>query len=142
MCSYDTILQLPHHVSTRRHGMSRHDRAAQFAPFAALVGHEDAIRETARLTQDKAELDEDRKAALDHTLQELLRDIRQQPNVIIQYFIPDKRKDGGEYATVSGYLQKIDVFSHLLILTDGTTIPVEQIMELQRDTVPWSDTLE
>jgi len=131
MNTYDTIIDLPHHVSVRRQHMSRHDRAAQFAPFAALTGHDAAIRETARLTDCQVELDEHRKAMLNRILQNLLAHIHQQPEVTITYFIPDEKKDGGRYAVVSGHIQKIDVYAHTLHLTDGCTVPVDSIRDLQ-----------
>ena len=139
MHPYDAILQLPHHVSPRRHGMSRRDRAAQFAPFAALTGHDAAIRETARLTDTKIELDEDRKIAINRKLQQLLANIRSQPEVTITFFLSDSKKDGGSYAVVSSRIQKIDAFSHQLLLTNGIAIPIEQIYNLQQETIWPSD---
>ena len=132
MHPYDAIIALPHHVSVRRHGMSRHDRAAQFAPFAALTGHDAAIRETARLTDGRIELDEDRKAVLNRTLQLLLNRIALQPEITVTYFLPDSKKDGGSYTVVSGNLKKIDDFTHSLILTNGLSIPMEQIVRLDQ----------
>ena len=133
MHPYDAIIQLPHHISSRRQSMSRRDRAAQFAPFAALTGHDAAIRETARLTDSKIELDEDRKIAINRKLQALLANLRSQPEITVTYFLPDNKKDGGSYAVVSGCIQKIDVFTHQLLLTNGTVIPIEQIFDLQQD---------
>ena len=132
MHPYDAIIALPHHVSVRRHGMSRHDRAAQFAPFAALTGHDAAIQETARLTDGKIELDEERKAVLNRTLQFLMDHIALQPEITVTYFLPDSKKDGGSYTVVSGNFKKIDVFAHSLILTNGTAIPMEQILRLEQ----------
>ena len=132
MCVYDSIIELPHHMSAKRQHMSRHDRAAQFAPFAALTGHDAAIRETARLTDCQIELDESKKDSLNHILQHLLAHIHQQPEVTITYFIPDEKKDGGSYAVVSGRVQKIDVYLHTLHLTDGCVISVESILDLQQ----------
>ena len=131
MHPYDSILTLPHHVSTRRHGMSRRDRAAQFAPFAALSGHDAALQETARLTEFPAELDEHRKADLNLQLHQLLQLAHRSPPITVTYFLPDSRKDGGRYAAVSGLLKKIDPFSGSLCLMDGTTIPIERIYALE-----------
>lgn len=133
MHPYESIIQLPHHISLRRHSMSRRDRAAQFAPFAALTGHDAAIRETARLTDSRIQLDEDKKIAINRKLQWLLSNIHRQPEVTITFFLPDSKKDGGSYAVVSGCIQKIDAFAHQLLLTNGTAIPMEQIYDLQQE---------
>ena len=138
MCIYDSIIELPHHVSVRRQPMSRHDRAAQFAPFAALTGHDAAIRETARLTDGQIELDESSKETLNRILLNLLAHIHTHPEVTVTYFIPDRKKDGGKYAVVSGRVQKIDAYAHTLHLTDGCTIPVDNIRDLQQAADPFS----
>ena len=93
--SYEDILHLPHHVSPTRPQMPMEDRAAQFSPFAALVGYDDAIDETARQTEAQITLTEDRKAELDQTMQQLLRQLDRQPTVRLRYFVPDERKAGG-----------------------------------------------
>lgn len=128
---YDDILYLPHPVSKKHSQMSLADRAAQFSPFAALTGHEDAIRETARLTDERIELDENRKRILNEKLLLILELISHRPVVSITYFQPDKKKEGGAYITVSGNLKKLDEYHRLLELTDGVQIPIDEIYELE-----------
>ena len=131
MGKYDDIINLPHHVSSTRPHMPMGDRAAQFQPFRALTGYEDAVRETARLTDEKIELTEDEKALLDTRLQRLADKIAGQPQVSVTYFQPDKRKSGGAYVTVTGQLKKIDDLEGALILTDGKRIVIEDILEIR-----------
>ena len=107
MGRYDDIIDLPHHVSTTHHRMSMLERAAQFQPFRALTGYEDAVRETARLTDDRVELTEDEKALLDGKLQRLADNLASHPLVTVTYFQPDKKKAGGEYVTTTGQLKKL-----------------------------------
>ena len=128
---YDDILFLPHPVSTERRHMSNLERAAQFAPFAALTGYERAVRETDRLTETKAELDESEKAAIDTRLRMLLDLPGQQPEITITYFVPDKRKSGGSYVEATGYVKRIDLVEKIILLTDGTRIPIEDIFSLE-----------
>lgn len=128
---YDDIIHLPHHVSATRPHMSISERAAQFMPFRALTGYEDAVRETARLTDRKIELTEDEKAFLDLRLQELADELASQPQVSLTYFLPDKKKAGGAYVTVTGRLKKIDEMEGVLVLTGGERIPIEDILEIQ-----------
>lgn len=130
---YSDMLHLPHHSSPNRPRMSRLNRAAQFAPFDALSGYGAAIRETARTTEQRAELDDSAKHRLNCRLQQLLRLLPQQPEVTITWFCPDSRKSGGSYQTVSGRLEKIDGFQGTLLLTDGTQIPVEQLRAIDSD---------
>lgn len=129
--SYEDILHLSHHVSPTRPQMPMEDRAAQFSPFAALVGYDDAIDETARQTEAQITLTEDRKAELDQTMQQLLRQLDQQPMVRLRYFAPDTRKAGGAYLRVSGRVKKIDSFARTLFFTDGVQIPLDSIVELE-----------
>ena len=126
---YDDMLHLPHHVSTTRPPMSRLNRAAQFAPFDALNGYSAAIQETARQTQDKAELDDSAKLRLNRKLQQLLR-MPGHPEITVLWFQPDCRKSGGTYRTSTGQLRKIDPFRRVLLLEDGTVIPIEDIRRL------------
>ena len=131
MGRYDDIINLPHHVSAVRPHMPMQDRAAQFQPFRALTGYEDAVRETARLTEEKPQLTEDEKAILDARLQKLADEIAGQPRVTLTYFQPDKRKAGGAYVTASGQLKKIDDLAGVLILTGGERIVIEDIMDIR-----------
>ena len=131
MGKYDDIINLPHHVSATHPHMPMLDRAAQFMPFRALIGYEDAVRETARLTEEKPELTEDEKALLDVRLQRLAEEIADQPGVTLTYFQPDQKKAGGAYVCVTGRLKKIDDAAGVLILTGGEHILIEDILDVQ-----------
>ena len=131
MGKYDDIINLPHHVSATRPHMPIIDRAAQFMPFRALSGYEDAVQETARLTDEKIELTEDEKALLDARLQRLADEISSQPKVTLTYFQPDKKKAGGAYVTVTSQLKKIDDLVGTLILMDGKRVLIEDILTIQ-----------
>ena len=120
---YADIIDLPHHVSKVHPRMSLHDRAAQFSPFAALVGYEDVIDETARTTVPKRELDETEKAELDRRIAILAAHLREKPAVTIEYFVPDALKSGGAYEFKSGSIIRISPVRKNLTLADGTTIP-------------------
>ena len=130
---YDDILDLPHHVSQTHPHMPLSDRAAQFSPFAALTGYDAAIRETARLTDEKIELDEGTKAVLNEKLQLLQEHLKEQPVAAITYFKPDERKAGGAYVTVSGSIKKIDTYEGMIILADGTKVTVNDIIEMESE---------
>lgn len=127
---YDDIIHLPHHVSGRHPQMPLSSRAAQFSPFAALTGHEAAIRETARLTESFAEPDEDRKALLDWQLLRIRENLDQAPECEITYFQPDEKKGGGTYLTVSGKIKKIDGYGRQILFADGTALPIERISSI------------
>ena len=131
MGEYDDIIGLPHHVSSTRPHMPMLDRAAQFQPFRALTGYEDAVQETARYTDEKVELTEDEKALLDMELQRLSDDIASRPQVTLTYFRSDKRKAGGAYVTTTGRLKKIDDIEGALILASGERIVIEDILDIQ-----------
>lgn len=133
---YDDILHLSRPVSQFHPPMPRADRAAQFSPFAALTGYEDAVRETARLTQGRLELTDEEKASIDGVLQALSVHLSEHPSVIVTYFLPDEKKDGGAYVTVTGCLRRIDVLARQLLLLDGTQIPIDDISQLQCPTLP------
>ena len=131
MGNYDDIIDLPHHVSSTRPRMPMIDRAAQFQPFRALTGYEDAVRETARLTDRRIELTEEEKARLDAALQRLMDSISSHPQVSVTWFQPDKRKAGGAYVTTTGRLKKIDDLEGVLILLGGERIVIEDILDIQ-----------
>ncbi len=131
MGKYDDIIGLPHHVSSTRPHMPMLDRAAQFQPFRALTGYEDAVQETARYTDEKVELTEDEKALLDMELQRLSDDIASRPQVTLTCFRPDKKKSGGAYVTTTGRLKKIDDIEGALILASGERIVIEDILDIQ-----------
>lgn len=124
---YDDILHLPHHVSTVHPPMPVLDRAAQFAPFAALTGHGEAIRETARLTEEKIELDENCLTELDGKLQMIKERLASGPVIMVTYFKPDGKKQGGAYVTIKGRVKKINEYAHTLIMEDGEEIPLDDI---------------
>jgi len=128
---YDDIINLPHYRSAKRAGMSMIDRGAQFSPFAALTGYEEAIQETARRTGSRIELTEGEQLRLNETIQDLLERIGEQPEILITRFVEDLRKDGGEYVTIRGRLRKIDPYGRGLILADGGLIPFGDILELE-----------
>ena len=128
---YDDIINLPHHQSTERAHMSLHDRAAQFAPFAALAGHEEAIEETARLTDTRIVLDESEIRKINEKLQEIGQHLEEKWNVSITYFKPDPHKDGGTYLTDAGTIKKMDVNENLVIMDSGMKIAMEQIVRIE-----------
>lgn len=128
MGAYDDIIDLPRPISATHPRMAMIDRAAQFSPFAALVGHGAAIEETARLTSRKVELTEDEQAVLDEKLRLLLE---AGGEGTFTYFLPDGRKEGGAYATAMGQVKKLDPLEGMLTLADGTRIRIENIMEIE-----------
>lgn len=130
---YDDILDLPHPTSKKHPRMSMAARAAQFAPFAALTGYGDAIKETARITDQQLELDENEKALLNEKLQLLRQHLPERPLVTITFFVPDTKKAGGSYQTITGFVKKLQEYEHRLIMTDGTIIPIDAIIELYGD---------
>lgn len=127
---YDDILHLPHPVSRKHPRMATADRAAQFSPFAALTGYDDAVREAARLTNRRLELDEYEQQALNDRLQQILSRLSEQPVVHITYFRPDNRKEGGAYVTVSGIIKRLDTVKREIRMMDGTRIPIEDIWDI------------
>ena len=130
---YDDIINLPHPTSKRHPRMPVHDRAAIFSPFAALSGHGAAIAETARLTERRIELDEDTRAELDRRQAVLLEHMDKQPELTVTWFQPDEKKDGGAYLTTTGRLKKLRELERLLLLADGTEIPLEDVVALESD---------
>lgn len=134
MSKYDDIIHLPHPEPLRHSRMSRRNRAAQFAPFAALTGHEEAIRETARLTESKIPLNEEDAARMNEKIALLNKAIAtSKPNIIVTYFVSDKKKDGGAYVEFSGTLRHIDDCSKMLIFEDDTKIMIDEIREINSD---------
>lgn len=127
---YDDIIDLPHHVSKSRRHMSLHDRAAQFAPFAALSGYGADISEAARLTDKKAALDECELALLDCKLNILQSTDEEQADLTVTYFIPDDKKAGGEYVSKKGSITSIDEYERIIIMSDGTRISIDDILDI------------
>lgn len=130
---YDDILHLPHPTSKTHPPMERINRAAQFAPFAALTGYDDAVKEAARFTDRKVELDEYERSALDERLQTIQNHLAEQREITFKYFVPDKKKVGGAYVDVVGIVRKLDALGHQVVLTNGTRIPVDAIIEIGGD---------
>ena len=136
--NYDDIIALPHPEPRTHPRMTLHDRAAQFSPFAALTGHSAAIAETGRLTASRITLDESEIARVDAALQRLRELLPQAPAVSITYFVPDERKAGGSYQTVTGTARRIDTANGVLLLTDQRAIPIPDILDvaIQKDALP------
>lgn len=129
--NYDDIINFPHHVSETRPRMSQRDRAAQFSPFAALSGYDSEIKETARLTDKKLELDDYAISRIDSYLQILIDNAQERPTISITFFKADERKSGGTYVTVSGDFRRIDESNRTVVLTDGTIILIEDIYAIE-----------
>lgn len=130
---YKDIIDLPHHQSIRRPRMAMIDRAAQFSPFAALTGHNDAIIETARLTDRKIELDEGTKSIINEKIQMISDFLFEKPTVTFTHFEPDIKKEGGTYLNTTGTVKKIDEFKREIILTDNRIILIEHIYDIESD---------
>ena len=130
MGSYEDIIDLPHHVSPTRPQMPMADRAAQFSPFAALTGYDDEIKETARLTDDMIEMNEESLNMLNMKFQMLIDRLNDKPKVIFTYFQPDERKDGGAFLTIEGVVKKVDVFERIVILQDGTKLQMDNVLDI------------
>lgn len=130
---YDAIINLPHHVSQTHPQISRLERAAQFSPFAALTGYEDAVRETARLTTKRRELAEDEKLLLERRIQQMQAqlDRGETPAVSITWFRPDDKKSGGAYVTTEAAVKRIDELERAVVLTNGDKIAVEAIIGIE-----------
>ena len=127
---YDDIINLPHFVSKRYPQMSIHDRAAQFSPFAALTGYDDLVKESARITDQKIELDEYVLDELNEKLCILKKNLSERVEVKITYFKKDLKKTGGRYLEKQGIIKKIDEFKGCVIFGDGVIIPVDDICEI------------
>ena len=130
---YDDIIDLPHHVSKKHPPMPMEDRAAQFSPFAALTGYGDAVKETARLTDKKLEMDEEKLTKLNTEFAILKDSLLLEPEVTVTYFVPDERKSGGRYVDINGKAKRIDEFDRLLILDDGRRIPLDDIISIESE---------
>lgn len=128
---YRDMLHLPHPEPKKRQRMSMHDRAAQFSPFAALTGYEAVIQETGRITDRDFELAEDGKRMLDEALRALEARLGEGPEVSVTWFVPDERKAGGAYRTLSGPVRNLDRMNQCLLMEDGTRIPFGRILEIE-----------
>ena len=130
MSKYDDIINLPHHVSKNRTPMSMENRAAQFAPFAALTGHDEAIAETARLTTPKKILSEDEIANLARQLAHVIEQITQQKEHTFVYFVPDAQKEGGKYVSIKGIVRRYDEVARAFTLSNGMVIIINNILSV------------
>ncbi len=130
--NYKDIIELPHHVSSRRQQMPLEDRAAQFSPFAAVVGHEDSVREAARLTDERRELDESEKAVVNEQLNEIQVQLQDQINkelkVQIEHFKADMLKSGGQYVISRGLVKKIDIHARCIQMADESVIKIDDVI--------------
>lgn len=132
MSKYDDIINLPHHVSKNRTPMSMENRAAQFAPFAALTGHDEAIAETARLTTPKKLLSDDEMASLTRKLARVIEQVPGQEEYTFVYFVPDTQKDGGKYVSAAGKVKKYDEMKRTITLSDGTVLLIDNILSVSQ----------
>lgn len=131
--NYDDIINLPCPTSKRHPRMAMIDRAAQFAPFAALTGYDDAICETGRLTGTKLDLSDETKERIDIKINYLIDNMEENPEVTITYFVPDKKKAGGEYVTITDTIKKIDQYEHILIMESGVKISLFEILSIESE---------
>lgn len=129
--NYDDIINLPHHVSSKHPQMSMMNRAAQFAPFAALTGHSAAIEETARLTDEQHELADEDSETLNQKMAYLRENINEHPTITITYFERDKKKAGGRYKSIEGQLKNIDDYNQSIVLKSGEAIFLKSILDIQ-----------
>ena len=130
MADYEDIIHLPHPVSVRHGAMSNADRAAQFAPFAALTGYDAELAEAARLTAPPVELTENEEQRLNDVYRTLQDHISRQPRVTVTYFQPDYRKAGGAYITLTAPVKKVDAYTQSITLTTGEIIPMSRIVSI------------
>lgn len=128
--NYDDIINLPHHVSKNHPQMTMYQRAAQFAPFAALVGHDAMIAESARLTEDEIEIGNEVANELNRKMSYLNARLQDSPTVTITYFIQDRTKSGGVYKTSTGTIRKFDDYDNSLTMSDGTVISFISILDI------------
>ena len=130
---YEDIVNLPPHISKKHPQPSMMDRAARFAPFAAITGYEEMVLEEARVTEERVDLDEGAFSLLNEKLNMIQEFLDEEPEVTITYFEPDKKKSGGAYITIIGIVKRIDEYEHLVIMKDGSRIFIESIYDLQSE---------
>lgn len=135
--NYDDIIDLPHYVSKKRPQMSRRDRAAQFSPFAALTGYEDAVEETARLTDSRLVLTDEQAARLDTAMNIILENIGDSPEISVKFFVKDKLKCDGKYETHRGNIRTFNEYERKLIFQDGAEIPLNDIYDIKIKDINW-----
>ena len=135
--NYNDIINLPHHISSTHPQMSMMDRAAQFSSFAALAGYDAAINETGRLTDERIDPGEETKAVLDMKQQYLNNIIADRPEITVTYFVPDEKKSGGAYVTVTGNLKRIEECARIMFMANGKKIPIDEITDIKSDRLKW-----
>lgn len=128
---YSDIINLPHHVSTVHSHLSREQKAAQFAPFAALTGFDDDVKETARLTDKRIEIDDGLKEIISNKLNKIDINIKDKPIVTITYFQEDSKKSGGKYLEVTESIKKINIFDNYILLYNNIKIKIPDIIDIQ-----------
>lgn len=138
---YYDMLNMPRHISRTHAHMSIYDRAAQFSPFAALTGYDSEIKEAARLTDQRVDLDEAEKTILDEKIQIILNKIEERAEVTITFFKPDEKKTGGVYVSKKGIVRKVDSYTKEIVLLDNTRIEIEQIVDISGDIFGMADGL-
>ena len=130
---YEDIVNLPPHISKKHPQPSMMDRAARFAPFAAITGYEEMVLEEARVTEERIDLDEGTLSLLNEKLNMIQEFLDEEPEIKITYFEPDKKKAGGAYVSITGVVKRIDEYEHLVIMTDGKKIRIDDIFGLESD---------
>lgn len=130
---YKDIIDLPHHVSSKHTPMTLENRAAQFSPFAALTGYDAAIAETARLTDEMMDLDENTRNFLDGKLGLLQQKEQEHPEILVTYFVPDSRKEGGAYEEISGTVKRLDFYEKCICFQDGRKVEIDKILDMEGD---------
>ena len=130
---YEDIVNLPPHISKKHPQPSMMDRAARFAPFAAIAGYEEMVLEEARVTEERVDLDEGALSLLNEKLNMIQEFLDEEPEVTITYFEPDKKKSGGAYVNITGIVKRIDEYEHFVIMTDGKKIRIEDIYAIGSD---------
>lgn len=130
---YEDIIDLPPHISKKHPQPTMMDRAARFAPFAAITGYEEMVLEEARVTEERVDLDEGALSLLNEKLNMIQEFIDEEPEIKITYFEPDKKKSGGAYIDITGTVKRIDEYECLVIMTDGKKIRIEDIYSLESD---------
>lgn len=131
--AYEDMIHLEHPVSLTHKPMPIYNRAAQFSPFAAVSGYDGAIKETARLTEQRIELDESEKRILDEKINIVQENLEKRKLVEFVFFSPDTKKDGGSYETLKGVVKKIDGYVHVILMEDGKKIPIDAIVDIRSE---------
>ena len=130
---YEDIVNLPPHISKKHPQPSMMDRAARFAPFAAITGYEEMVLEEARVTEERIDLDEGALALLNEKLNMIQEFLDEEPEVTITYFEPDKKKSGGAYVSITGVVKRIDEYERIVLMSDDKKIRIDEIYAIESD---------